>query len=110
MSKVITSPIKRFPGTVTIPDPMTWDQLSRWGDFVSGFKKNSFDNLRAEAAFIPGFVEKIDIVGFPVDSATNPPKQLKAFSALMDWIVGEILQVIEGDEIGPFMAGGSTPG
>ena len=110
MSKVITSPIKRYPGTVTLPDPLTWDQLSRWGDFVSNFKGNTFDNLHAEAAFLPGFVEAIDIQNFPKDPANNPPKHLKDFSALMDWIVGEVLITIEGEEIDPFTGDASTPG
>lgn len=110
MSKVITSPIKHYPGTVTLPDPMTWDQLSRWGDLVSGFKRNSFDNLRAEAEFLPGFVERIDIDNYPKDAAGTPPKHFKEFSALIDWMIGEILIVINGDEITPFSQSGSTPG
>ena len=30
MSKVITSPVKRFPGTVTIPNPPNFAQWMAW--------------------------------------------------------------------------------
>lgn len=26
----ITSPVKRYPGTVELPDAFSWDQLARW--------------------------------------------------------------------------------
>lgn len=110
MSKIVTSPIKRFPGTVTLPDPMSWDQLSRWGDFVVGLGKNSFANLLTEAEFIPAFVEKIDIENFPQHPTVDPPKHLKDFASLMSWIMNEVLIVINGDEITPFTDAEFKPG
>lgn len=35
MSKIVTSNIKRFQGTVTLRDPMTFDMLARWQEAQS---------------------------------------------------------------------------
>ena len=109
MGKRIECPVKRYPGYVILPDPMSWEQLSKWGDFVEGLGTNTFDNIHAEAQFIPSFVEEIHLEGFPND-LDKPPKHFKDFSAVLDWIVGEILAAINGDEITPFLEGGSTTG
>ena len=93
---------------MTLPDQMSWDQLSKWGDFVDGFGGNTFTNLKAEAEFLPGFVEAIHIENFPADFST-PPKNLRAFADLMTWLMAEIGKVIYGEEITPLSESESRP-
>jgi hypothetical protein len=39
MSKILESPVKRWPGTVTIPDYLTIPQAIEWEDALSNAKK-----------------------------------------------------------------------
>jgi hypothetical protein len=39
MSKILTSPVKRWPGTITIPDFLTFDQAMAWEEALSNGKK-----------------------------------------------------------------------
>ena len=107
MSKVITSPIARWAGTVTIADPLTLPQVELFEAALE---------LPAEAADkdgrvfltvldkpqIPALlacVEKWALSGFPesVTADTFPMTPRKASHDLIAWLFGEIRKVYLGE-------------
>jgi hypothetical protein len=106
MSKVITSPVKKFPGTVTISDPLTYPQcfaLEDGFEAVAALDKNAGPR-RIRYAVLPGImacVEAWNIEGFPenVTAETFPASPGIASAELLDWLIGEITAIQKGDEV-----------
>jgi hypothetical protein len=105
MGKVITSTVKKFPGTVTLYDPMTFPQYMAWKQavgtasaFVEG-EKVPWDEY--DAAIAPGIlacVEKWDISGVAEKPLEFPATPRIASHRLLIWIMRAITELIQEDE------------
>ena len=107
MSKVITSPVARFPGTVTLADPLTLPLFAAWEDCLLAARKDAGGITSHHIVFLPGIfkiVEKWDIGGgFPeyptID--TIPPKPYVARTELLAWLINEISAIWNEEETVP---------
>jgi len=95
--KVITSPVKRWPGTVTISDPLTFPQVFAFEDGLAAMRALGEDtDIRHQFfALLPGVcacVEKWEIQGLPemVTSETFPATPARASAELANWLIGEV--------------------
>jgi hypothetical protein len=106
VSKVIPSPIKRFPGSVTIADPLTLPQVEAIEAAVDHPKTlepealyyfTVYDKPQMSAMF--ACVEKWQLQNFPetVNIDTFPMSPRKASHELIKWLFGEILKVYNGE-------------
>lgn len=127
MSKSILSPVTRFPGSVTIPNPLTFPQYIAWKrttqNLLAAFEKAHEGEPEPEEGdkpslklwevggvdeytllAIPGIcevVEKWDLAGFPPDPTpdTFPATPRVAVARLIYWLVSEIDAVAyQGDD------------
>jgi hypothetical protein len=107
MGKVISSPVERFPGTVTLHDPLNYEKYQVWERSVKEAQavKLTGDFTRAEldAPLIPGIcacVEKWDLENFPKNVGVDnfPATPALASARLLLWVVEEILKIVKGDE------------
>jgi hypothetical protein len=95
MSKTITSPVKRFPGTITIPDFLTVPQARAWEKSLK-----EADALRETIevsdvayieAWIPGIsavVSEWNLENFSIDPFQTTPRV--AVLNLFTLIIGEV--------------------
>lgn len=108
MSKVITSPVKRFPGTVVLSDPLTFPQSFAFEDALTAVDavRDEGSPSKIRYALLPGVLACVEEwhlnSGFPerpvLDSFPSTPRQSVAL--LIDWLVGEITALYkEADEI-----------
>ena len=107
MSKVITSPVQRWAGTVTIADPLTLTQAAVIEDAISGYEPTEGnvkiidlrinDEKRLPAVF--ACVEKWELSNFPeIVTLTNYPASPRLLSSnLAAWIFQEIIKVYFGE-------------
>lgn len=117
MSRVITSPVKRWPGTVTIQDPIFLPAYVAWKDAVDeaerlrgtpadGAKMTVADAATSPElarAFLPGIcacVEKWDIqgLGSPVTPETFPATPRLASIRLLAWLIGSVVEIVTVEE------------
>ena len=107
MSKVITSPVQRWAGTVTIADPLTLPQAAVIEDAISGYEPTEGNvkiislrvNDEKQLPAILACVEKWELAKFP-ESVTleNFPASPRAASHnLVSWIFQEIIKVYFGE-------------
>lgn len=108
MGKTITSPVKRFSGSVTLADPLTYPQYIAWLDAVEAAGKIKTDGLtvgdiaatpRLTAAMLPGVcacVEQWAIAGLPavVTPDTFPATPRVSSVRLLVWLIGEISALV----------------
>lgn len=110
MSQVITSPVKRFPGSVTIAQPLTFPQFKAWTRALTGAQEISRANgLQSDydAALLPGLLACVENWGLEnvpaaptVESFPATPRQ--ASQKLVAWLVHEIATVAnEAEELDP---------
>ena len=118
MPKIVISPVDRFPGTVTLSDPLTMPQvvaideclLSRKKYFeekdIEGqrgyvLKTDTFwskpDSVALDAIFT--CVEEWALKNIPekVTAENFPGSPRAASKALIDWLINEILAVYSGE-------------
>lgn len=110
MSKVLPSPVARWPGTVTLADPLTFPQYIEWRDGMEAAARYAVEkgekakqaeyDLLVLGAVRPA-VEKWDLGGgftpepFP---ATPRPASIK----LIRWLVAEVSAIAnEADTVDP---------
>ena len=98
MSKIITSQIKKFPGTVTLSDPITYQQYERWyaawkaQNELPKEARESLDNEKVLWAEIMPMVEKWELENF---NPANPPAAPRIpVIQLVIWLVTEIGKII----------------
>ena len=61
MSKVITSPVKRFPGTVTLSDPLTFPQSLAVEDALDAAQELGEVSVRRQNyTVLPGLMECVE--------------------------------------------------
>ena len=107
MPKVISSPVKRFPGTVTLADPLTFPQSFAIEDAILAVKELGEKStlLRYNAAWLAGIlpcVEKWAIEGIPSSPTldTFPTTPRTSSAKLIAWLVDEVMELYkEGDEV-----------
>lgn len=107
MPKTITSPVKRFPGTVVLSDPLTFPQAFAFEDALASVKEaREGENMgRIRYALLPGVlacVEEWHLTGFPEQPALDnfPSTPRVSVASLIDWLVGEITALYrEADEV-----------
>lgn len=113
MSKVITSPVKRWPGTVTLSDPLTFPQVFAFEDAneavqaeVNNGAKDDLSVARVSWLILPGVlscVEAWNLKDFPaaptVDTFPATPKLSRAY--LIAWLVREITALYREAEESP---------
>jgi hypothetical protein len=105
MSKVITSPIERFAGTVTIADPITLPQAQAIERGLVMPEQSAdgrvwlsvFDGNQLPAIF--ACVEKWELTNIPdnVTADNFPASPRVASHKLIDWIFSEIRNVYLGE-------------
>ena len=110
MSKVIESPVKRFPGSVTLKDPLPFPLVVKWEEALAKVKRG--DDQAAllqsiESSLYPLVVEMVEAwdlknVQTPV-TAENFPNAVKGTSAkstheLVDLLIVECQAVYNGNE------------
>jgi hypothetical protein len=109
MGKVITSPVPRFPGTVTLSDPLTFPQVFAFGDAYTAARAlgEGATLLRVKYAVLPGLiacVEKWELGGgFPASPTpdTWPSTPVQAAVSLIVWLEGEISDLFTEAETVP---------
>jgi len=94
MSKVCTSPVKKWPGTVVISDPLSYPQLLRFREALGSIGGND-DWMAVNFAVLPGVmacIEEYHLQGFPEQvTLENWPATPPVSSAKMiAWLINEI--------------------
>jgi hypothetical protein len=83
MSRVIQSPVKKWAGSVTLADPLTFPAFIAWNDAMRdahqyrATDEKPGDYLRYSAAVLPGIlacVEKWELKGFSPDPFPATPR------------------------------------
>ena len=104
MSRTITSPVKKFPGTVVLADPLTFDQLFAFMDAVEMARGQ--EGARVNYAALPGIlacVEAWHLVGIPegVTLETFPATPPVSIARLVAWLVEELSKAFDEAETIP---------
>lgn len=102
MSKIITSPVKRFPGSVTLAYPIPFPAYLAWKDAINKASAVT-DNDTRSYIILPGVcacVEAWNIKGLAnVTPDTFPAAPRVAADRLLGWLISEIVAVVtEADE------------
>jgi hypothetical protein len=113
MSKVITSPVKRWPGTVTLFDPFPFPVYNAWMDAIGAAQKiregltilDTAVEPQLTGAIIPGIiacVESWNLSGLGnVTAATFPATPRQASIRLVAWLISEIVLIINAEDADP---------
>ena len=106
MSKVITSPVRKWPGTVTLADPLTFPQFMAWRKAMTNAKElmDEKDVSPMDEAVLPGIcacVEEWHLNGqTQYTPETFPATPRRASNKLVAWLVDEISSLVtEAEEI-----------
>lgn len=108
MSKIVECPVKRFKGTVTFRDPMTFDLVAKWEEGLGLIRLSSDEGYSAiEKTMYPllvGMVEKwelknisepVAVENFPNASAGTSAASIHA---LIAWLINECHKIYTGNE------------
>ena len=106
MSQVKESPVKRFPGTITLPDFLNHPQAIAYWRGVQAARalpKDTATMMDVNYALLPGLcacVEKWDIIGLPtpVTADTFPATPVRDCRLLISWVDREIATLIKETE------------
>jgi len=104
--KKIVSPVDKFPGTVTICDPMTFPQLVAWVDSSNTADQIEGNMAEKRMAWLPGIfacVEKWELDGLleNVTPENFPSTPFVQVLKLTNWLINEINAVVAGEETNP---------
>ena len=112
MSKIITSPVDKFPGTVTLSDPLTYPQFLAVQDAVFGIQAlrdepdgKTLTQERINFMYLPGLIGCIEewrLENFPenVTVDTFPSTPGAASGELITWLLSEIIALYsEAEEV-----------
>jgi hypothetical protein len=105
MGKVIVSPVAKWPGSVTLAEPMTFEQYLRWKQTITTASALIQDDKvpwdEYDATIAPGIVacvERFDLAGLPEHPATLPATPRVSSHRLVGWLLREISALITEDE------------
>lgn len=100
---IITSPVSRWPGTVSLRLP-SWELAAKWAKATHAAGGDDKTVLEYQNAYIPcvlAWVEKWELGGnFPADPTpeTLPVKPLDDALHLVGWLIGEINRLLLEDD------------
>ena len=104
MSRIITSPVQEFPGTVTISEPVLYPQYLQYRRLMVESDQAHTDGrfvdqeIAAWGALV-ACIETFDVPGFESNDPTQfPASPRRAVIDLLQFIVGEVRKVIVGEE------------
>lgn len=107
MGKIITCPVKRWPGTVTLHDPLTLPMVASLERSISNGRA-LVDPTKGEidAAMLPGVlacVEAVNLQGVPpalgVDNFPGSPRRSSA--ELFSWLLREVMVIYSEETADP---------
>ena len=107
MSKVITSPVKRFSGTVTLQDPLYYPQDMAMREALAAAKALGQEAtlLEYNHAMLAGILKCVeecnlkDVLPHPT-ADTFPTTPGESATRLTAWLIAEVVKLYqEGDEI-----------
>lgn len=111
MGKVITSPVKRYAGTVTLAYPLTYPQYSAWRKAVETLPGGvtwgeTIGNDDLVLAILPGVCACVETWGLAgmgehVTPETFPATPRIASARLLIWLIGEINKIIAEEDESP---------
>lgn len=121
MTKIIESPVKRFPGRVHLADPLNFEQyfaieeaIETSREFVTPYEEDGKeiavvkfgkDQLHYNHAFVPAIiacVEKWEIQGLPEIPTVKdfPASPVLSAARFASWLIDELMKVLqEAEEI-----------
>ena len=98
--KIITSTVKKWPGTVTLHDPLTIPQVLTLETAIVAANSLGEGATRtaADAAILPGLlacVERFDLAGLPaqIGAETFPGTPRRSSAELIAWLTKEIMRL-----------------
>lgn len=105
MSKLLTSPVKRYPGTVQLSEPMSMPQYFAFRDARNEAAKfagaDDADWAELQQAMLPGImacVEKWELEGLNIPPETFPSSPRMASIRLCTWLFDEIAKIFVDEE------------
>ncbi len=99
MPKTITSPVKRFPGTVTLPDSYGFGELIQWEHHMARMGElTGAEQVATVAEAILPMVSEWHITGLPEKPEALPATPRVPIINLVTWLMREIGAVIDGGE------------
>jgi len=107
MSKTIESPVKKWSGTVTLHDPLTFPQVLAFQDALDAARALD-DNVsvsRVNYTLLPGIIECVESWNLDGISNNPTPDDLPASPSLssaelIGWLINEITQLFrEANEV-----------
>lgn len=108
MSKIVICPVKKWPGSVVLADPLTFPQLFAFEDARAEVveKQDQLSRDQLDGLWIPGIlacVEKFELQGLPeqITPATFPASPRIASAKLISWLLREITAIYAEDETIP---------
>jgi hypothetical protein len=103
MGKLIHSPVDKFPGDVTLFDPVPYPAYIEWEkalrfEGMPDDKEEQKGLFKQQALFngARAMVEKWEIPNFDIDNPPAAPNRV-AIVRLLSWLVAEIGIVIKGE-------------
>ena len=102
MSRTVTSPVKRWPGTVTLADPLNFPQYIAWKDAIKSAPDPAADYDRYCAALLPGVIACVEVwslegIGTPTPD-TFPAVPPLDRDQLLVWLIRNIRGVINATD------------
>ena len=101
MSKIITSPVERFPGTVTLSDPLTYPQLIEYVKARDTIAEQNEELTMPEINYIWlkvifDCVEEWRLENIPNELTvdTFPSTPFNASTKLLSWLTQEVTDLI----------------
>lgn len=106
MSKIITSPVEKFQGTIVLQSPIIFDLYLEWMDIAqeAAEKKTTKEMVFTYIPMLCKLIERADIVGMVEHPTveTWPKTPAPSVLALVAWLVNEARSLIaEADTIPP---------
>ena len=99
MSKIISSPSKRWPGSVKLADPLTFPQLFGFQDALDAARAVTDGNdARLNHALLVGIipcVEEWNLANFPTPVTPDnfPATPMRAAGQLITWLIRELTEL-----------------
>jgi len=105
MSKAITSPVKRWPGTVTLSDPLSFPQAIAIEDAIEAVQAmEDPSQQRVNFAWLPALmdcVEKWELEGLADPPAPFPATPAASSARLIVWLIREVSALFNEAEEAP---------
>ncbi len=107
MTKIITSPVKKWPGTITLHDPLTFPQVLAFQDALDGARGLGADVTLSHVNYtlLPGIFAciaawNLDGISNEPTPDTLPASPAAASAQLIAWLIDEITALFrEANEV-----------